>query len=404
MNIQKFFSPKKTLSEKRIKFIFWTILPLSSLNGMAVDLMAPALPAIATTLHVSSSAAKNLIALYLLGYALGNFCSGFLIDALGRKHILRTTLLGVISVSLLPAIFPNINILLLSRFLQGIMLGSIAVNIRAIASDILPPEKLVRMGTFFGSMYGVGTVIGPLLGGYLQFYGGWKACFLFFAVAPLISFLAVMFILPETHFDRHPLKLKTIHSHLSEVFHHRGFMGFVLIMGAVYSLMIAFNTVGPFLIQTRLHYTPLFFGKTALCLGATFLGATFVCRYFLKKYHLQRLLFVMIHAVFLIVLLSLFLSIFFGQSLLLLIGTNMVLFFATGFLFPMCMGAGMTLFRHISGTASATMFLINILMTSATAFLLSLVSIQSVSAMIIIDVVLMALCVLVYWMAFPEKS
>lgn len=385
------------LTEKKINLILWTLLPLSTLTGMAVDLVAPSLPAIAGALDVSSGITKNVITLYLLGYALGNFCSGFLTDAWGRKHILRIGLVGFIVASLLPLLVPTILAVLVSRFFEGVTIGTIVVVARAVYSDILSPEKLVRMGTLIGSMFGIGTVIGPLIGGYLQFYGGWKACFLFFTAIALIAFAAVLCVLPETHFRRHPLKFKTIKHHLVEVLRHQEFMALVLIMGAIYSLMIAFNTVGPFLIQIKLHHTPIFFGNTALCLGAAFLGATFFCRYCIKKYRVDQILFFTIHVFFLIALVAWSGSFFFSQSITLLLGVSMAMFFSTGFIFPMCMGKGMALFRHITGTATAMMFLINILMTSLTSFLLSFLNIQSTSAMISIYLVLLATCILIYW-------
>lgn len=44
-----------------------------------------------------------------------------------------------------------------------IQIGAIALLARTILSDILPPEKLVRLGTLIGTMWGLGPVIGPFL-------------------------------------------------------------------------------------------------------------------------------------------------------------------------------------------------------------------------------------------------
>ena len=145
------------LSEKRIQLIVWTLLFLMPLVGMAVDLIAPSLPAIASGLQVSTKMTKNVISIYLLGYALGNFFTGILTDALGRQKLIRIGLLGFVVVSLIPVFFPNITLLLLTRFLQGITLGAVGVLIRAICADVLSEEKLVRLGTFFGTMWGLGT-------------------------------------------------------------------------------------------------------------------------------------------------------------------------------------------------------------------------------------------------------
>ncbi|MFI0347504.1 MAG: Bcr/CflA family efflux MFS transporter [Chthoniobacterales bacterium] len=398
------FKSESQLPEKQTYRIFWLLLPLLSLNGMAIDLIAPSLPAIAINLHASASTVKNLITIYLLGFALGNFCSGFLTDSLGRKHILRTALLGFFMANLLPVIIPNINVLLLARFFQGITLGSIAIVIRAVVSDILPPQKLVRAGTLMGSMYGIGTVIGPLIGGYLQFYIGWKACFLFFAIVSFIVLIVIFFILPETSFQRHPLKLKIIRQNLLEVFRHRPFMALVLMMGNAYSLVIVFNTAGPFLVQTVLHHTSIFFGNIALCLGASFLAATFFCRYLIKKYQVEYLLAFITHAVFIMAVVAWVISILFNVTIFFLLGISIFVFFAVGSIFPMCMGKGISLFRHLAGTAGAVMFLINVLMTTVLSFLLSLIKVQNSSTMIAIDAVLLGSCLLIYWFAIRPSS
>ena len=93
-------------SGKKIQIMMWTLLLLSPIIGITVDLVAPSLPAIAAGLHVSPSLAKGVISIYLLGYALGNFFTGFLTDALGRQKLLRIGLLGFLLASLAPVVFP----------------------------------------------------------------------------------------------------------------------------------------------------------------------------------------------------------------------------------------------------------------------------------------------------------
>jgi len=57
------------LGPTRINLIVLTILGLSPLVGMGIDLITPSLPAISQDLAVSNTVTKNLIAIYLLGYA-----------------------------------------------------------------------------------------------------------------------------------------------------------------------------------------------------------------------------------------------------------------------------------------------------------------------------------------------
>ena len=385
------------LPEHHAKRVVWTLLGLTVLVGMGVDLIAPSLPAIANGLHVPNSAAKNIIAIYLLGYAFGNFFTGFLTDAWGRQKIIRISLFLFVIVSLLPVFFPSMDIILISRILQGITLGSYAVVARSVFSDILPPEKLTRMGTLIGTMWGLGPVLGPVIGGYLQFYFGWEAGFIFFSIIAFIGFIASFIIIPETHFNRHPLRLKTIKTNLIAVISNPLFMCIVVLMGLAYSLIIVFNTAGPFLIQNEFHYSPIFFGHVALWLGVVFLISTFACRHFLKKHSVEKLYLFVIHFFFIMTIASIISSFFFEKNIILIIITSALMYFSTGFIFPMSMGKGLSLFRHISGTATALMYLINVLITSLVSFIVSFIEVHNNTSLICMYSALLFCAVIVYW-------
>lgn len=374
------------------------------LVGMAVDLVAPSLPAIATGLQVSTSLAKNAISVYLFGYAIGNFLTGFLTDAWGRQRLIRLGLSAFIVVSLLPVFFPHITILLLARFLQGITIGAVAVLARAIFADVLPSEKLVRLGTLSGTMWGLGPVIGPIIGGYLQFYIGWQAGFVFFALVATLAFAAVFKWIPETHMNPHPLRLKTISHNLIEVLRDIKFMSMALLMGLIYSLIIAFNTAGPFLIQNQFNYSSIFFGHLAFFLGISFLITTFVCRYFLKRNTSQRLFLVSIHLFFILALLAVVASYFLPHSIELVIIASLLMFSACGFIFPLSMGTGLSMFRHIAGTATATMYLINILITVLMSFLISFVTMHNAIPLMWLYLLLLSAAVAVYWCMISGRA
>jgi len=385
------------LSEKRIQLIIWTLLCLMPIIGMTVDLVAPSLPAIDVDLSISNQVTKNIISTYLVGYALGNFFTGFLTDALGRQKLLHLGLFGFILVSLLPVFFPHIDILLLARFLQGVTIGSVAVVARTIFSDILPQEKLVRLGTVIGTMWGLGPVIGPVIGGYLQYYLGWKSCFCFFAIITFIAFIVTFIVVPETHFKRHPLNFKTIKNNFVEVITHKVFMALVILMGLAYSLIITFSTLGPFLIQSKLGYSPVFFGHFALCAGLFFLLGTFICRWLLKKYKVNKIFFIIVNLFFGVSIVAVVMSYIYATSIVLIAMVSVLMFFVTGNIFPLSMGKGLSLFRHIAGTATATMYLINILITSLIGFLISFINVENAISMMWIYLLLMLTCFIVYW-------
>ncbi len=386
-----------TISKNRKHLIIWILLLLMPIVGMAVDLITPSLPSMAISLDISSSDVKNVVSFYLFGYALGNFFIGFLTDALGRQKIMRICLASFILISLIPIFFPKIHLVLLTRFLQGVSLGGATVTSRAIYSDLLTPEELTPMGILIGSMFGLGPVIGPWIGGYLETYFGWQSCFSFFAIVISIEFVFIFLVLPETHFRRQPLKSSVIFNNFMTVIYHRRFFALIIIMGCTYSLMIVFNTVGPFLIQTKLQHTPIFFGRVALTLGVVFLIATFFCKSLLNKYSADQLLLFFINIFFIISIVNLILSYIFDNNLLLIGVASSCMFFATGFIYPLCLGSGLSLFQHIAGTATAAMIFLNVLMTGIVGFIVSLINMQDATFLMWVNFILIFIALVIYW-------
>lgn len=395
-----------TLSERKVQLIVWTLLCCNPLVGMAVDLVAPSLPAIAVGLHVLPSVAKGVISIYLFGYALGNFFTGFLTDALGRQKLLRLGFFGFVLASLTPVLFPSIQVLLVARFFQGLMIGAGSVIIRAVLSDILPSERLIRLGPLLSTMWGIGPIIGPIIGGYLQAYFGWQAGFCFFAIISSILLIVIFIVVPETHFNLHPLHFKIMKKDVVEILSHRTFLALIIIMGLMYSLIIVFNTVGPFLIQTEFHQTPIFFGRLAFCLGVVFLLSTILCRVLLKKLKTEQLFLVVINALLGLSLVFVLVSYFFPQNIGLIGMGTAFMFFGSGFIFPMAMGKGMSLFRHIAGTANAMMYLVNVLLTSLVSFLMSFISMNTTIPLMWVYFVLVFICSIIYWWFIrnPDKT
>lgn len=378
--------------------LIWVLLLLGPISGMTVDLIAPSLPGIARSLNISQSMAKNVITTYLLGYSLGSFIAGFLTDAYGRKNLLRVSIFGFVLASLLPVFFPNEQIVLIARALQGVFIAGQSAVCRATMADILTASELNNMGTMLGTMWGLGPVIGPVLGGYFQHYLGWQAGFVFFAVMSFILFVAVMIVMPETHLNPKPLRLKTAKSDMRDILRSRAFMGLVIIMGLTYSLLIIFNTLGPFLIQKSLGFSATYYGHFALVLGCVFLVSTMVCRRLLKQYSVTRLIHIGLYVFLALTLVALVFAYFSPMNIYFIGLASSIIFFMTGFVFPMAMGLGIGMFRHTAGTASSVMFLFNVLITTLVALISSFYHIDSAIPLIWAYIIVQIAIVIIYWL------
>ncbi len=385
-----------SLSRARITAIKLLILVLFPLLGMGIDLLAPSLPAISHNLQVSNTFSQSSITLFLLGLAVGNPIVGFLSDAVGRKKILLIGSFAFAVISLLPALLPSITVLLLIRFLQGLSIASFNITCRAVLTDILTQEEFTRFAPVMATMWGIGPIIGPVIGGYLQFFFNWQACFYFFAAYGLIGFMMVCVILPETHTHPIPLNFKTIKNNTVAISTHTVFLGSALLMALSFSLLIVFNTLGPFLVQVNFGHSAVYFGHVALWMGVSFLAGTLVCRQLLKKYSLAAIFPIILTFGFLVVVIGLASVYVWHENLKIFLYVSVAMFFACGILYPMSLAKGIGYFRHIVGSASAIMNLIILLITSLVTVLISLLNNISIPLIIQIYLALMILICVSY--------
>ncbi|MED7789078.1 MFS transporter [Francisella sp. 19X1-34] len=378
------------------------LLTFFTLTGMSIDLFAPSLPGISASLHIDPSTSKMVISIYLIGYALGNFIIGIVTDAIGRKLPLRISCTLFVIVSFLPPLIPNVYVLLIVRFLQGFLIGSMGVLSRGIFSDMFPPEKLLKLGPTLGLLWGLGPIIGPIIGGFLQEYFGWESGFYFFGILTLIITILVFIYIPETIAQKSKLQVSQVRSNIMEILGNKEFISICIAMGTGYSMIISFNTLGPFLVQGVMGYSPAYFGKLAIFLGCSFLPAPIIGRKLLDHYSIGRIFLMMTHFFILLIILFFILSFFIQDSIILLIVATMTVYFVCGSIFPISMGKGISMFRHISGTASAIMYLITMTISGLVAFTQGHLHAHTITDIISIYLVLMFVIVGLYWYKIKE--
>ncbi len=395
---------KLNLSQNKINLIIVASLGIYPLVGMGIDLIAPSLPAITRDLQTTNIFSKNLITLFLLGYALGNFFVGFLSDTIGRRKISLTGSAVFVIVSVLPAQLPHPFLILLSRFLQGFSVAAMAIAARASLADILLPAQLIRVSTMIATMWGIGPIVGPIIGGYLQFYFNWQACFYFYALFGFISLLSFYFFVPETHLNRQPMSFTQIKNNFITIVTHRAFLGLVMLMGLSYSLLIVFNTLGPFLIQTELGYSSVYFGHLAFCMGLIFLLGTFICRRLLHYYQPEKILLFATTFFTLAAITSVLVVYLDPNNIWVIVVPALLMFLGCGIIYPTAMGKASALFRHLAGSGSAVMNLINILITTLISLIMSLVNASNAIPMTWIYLGLMLLGTVCYWCLIRIQS
>lgn len=254
------------MNKNLIAIIALIVVPLS---GLAVDVYVPSLPYIATFFGVSSNLSQSTITIYLAGYAISQLIAGIVCDIFGRKISTVVPLAAFSLISLCIVLAHDIYIVLFLRFLQGFMVGFFAVAQRAIIIDIFKEDvkKLQSMANYLTIVWSIGPVIAPVIGGYLQHLFSWQANFIFLLSYSTIALILVILFVPETLVTRGRFDMGYLYASYSTILRTKGYNLGVLCSGLLYLINISFSTVGAFIVERQMGYSPVVFGYCALLLG-----------------------------------------------------------------------------------------------------------------------------------------
>jgi predicted MFS family arabinose efflux permease len=223
---------------------------------------------------------------------------------------------------------------------------------RSVILDLFEGRELQKMMTYMTMAWSIGPIIAPAIGGYLQDYFGWKACFYFLAAYSTSVFVVTLFFLPETSQHFHPFRIGHIITRYCQILFCWEYARGLMINSVLYSMIILFSVVGPFLIQNRLDYTPIEFGRIALLMGlAWFLGS--MTNRVIIDIPLAVKVKVCLWLMFAISLIALCIAFFFSLNIYNIVLPIFILLGLGGIIFPNYFTHSIALFPKATGSANA---------------------------------------------------
>lgn len=180
-----------------ISFIFITVL----IDVIGFGIIIPVIPSLIEQLTGEGiSKAAQYGGWIMFCYSIMQFIFapilGGLSDQYGRRPILLLALLGLSIDCVLQVWAPTIAWLFVGRILAGI-LGASYTTASAYIADISEPEKRAQNFGMIGAAFGVGFIIGPVIGGIASQWGV-RVPFIISAIVAFLNFLYGYFILPES--------------------------------------------------------------------------------------------------------------------------------------------------------------------------------------------------------------
>jgi DHA1 family bicyclomycin/chloramphenicol resistance-like MFS transporter len=187
---------------------------------------------------------------------------------------------------------PSIETLVAARFLQGVGACSATVMGRAIVRDLFDPARGARALAQVFFLLGLAPMFGPLLGGYLTVWLGWRAPFGVLLTAGVVLWLASWRLLHET--NRHPdptaTDFRTLAANAGRIVTHRAFVGYAACFTFTYCGLFAFLSASAFVLIEVLGVPPERYGLWFMLAVAGNMSGAYVCSRLTHRLSLARLL------------------------------------------------------------------------------------------------------------------
>jgi predicted MFS family arabinose efflux permease len=246
------------------------------LNGTTQSLFLPALPQIVEHFEVATFWGKALIPSFLAGVLTCQLFIGYLSDLFGKFRIMLILIAIYIVGALIGFSAPDIFILLLGMFVQGVGVGSIFALTQASMTDLYPKEIVAqKIGMITFSITWV-TALGILIGGSVTHHMGWRYTFL---VLGLYALLLYRFLWKaskkglEKDATKNHRPTQSYLSAYKSILSNKTFLKFAVCFAFVYSGQSVFYALSPFVIVHELQISPKDYGAMMFIpIGGLMLG------------------------------------------------------------------------------------------------------------------------------------
>jgi EmrB/QacA subfamily drug resistance transporter len=243
------------IGHRRRLIIIGALLLGMLLAALDQTIVATALPTIAGDLH-GLSHLSWVVTAYLLASTISTPLWGKLGDLYGRKTFFQASIVIFLIGSALAGLSHTMLQLIAFRAVQGIGGGGLLTGAQTIVADVVPARERGRYQGLFGSVFGVTSVLGPLIGGFFVDNLSWRWVFYVNIPIGIVALVVVAAVLP---------------GHLRRAPHKIDYLGTIFLAGAATSLVLLTSLGGTTYAWAS---TPIYLmGAGAVVCGALFVWA-----------------------------------------------------------------------------------------------------------------------------------
>ncbi len=330
---------------------------LVALGPLSTDLYLPSLPMLAQVFATDAARVQLTLSVFLAGFGAAQLFYGPLSDRYGRRPVLLVGLAIYFVASLVCMFAPSIDTLIIARFFQALGACAGPVLARAIVRDVYGPLQAARMMAYISGAMAVAPILGPVLGGWLTVWFGWRANFAALSLYAVVQGLAMTALLKESnaHLDPTATRPKRMLINFGQLLRSPNYMGYLLCFSAAYAALFSFISGSSFLLIDYYGLSPQRFGAAFGFVVSGYISGTVASAKLTIKLGVQRMVLMGALLGTAAGTLMLALALFDVHSIWAILVPMAIYLAAAGLIMPNAMGGALAPYAKMAGSASALM-------------------------------------------------
>lgn len=248
-----------------------TLLLLMTMTLLAVfplDVVLPSFPALSSHFHSTPSEIAESVSIFAIGLAVSLLLIGPLSDRFGRKKLLLAGI-ALSAIGATGCLFAEDFAWFLGfRVVQAVGCGTLALS-QALIQDLFAGRELERIRIWMTTAGGIFISSSPLMGTWLQLYGGWQASFYVFIVLAIVVWLWSARLLDDSRSQHRPSSVGFFSGYWL-LFSDIRFVGYWLISALAFACHFSFIVMSPLIFMEHLNLSAYQFAWALLLYGAAY--------------------------------------------------------------------------------------------------------------------------------------
>jgi MFS transporter, DHA1 family, multidrug resistance protein len=253
--------PRFRIGPQSKSFIFLLAASIA-LPSLSIDSCLASLPVIGVSLGVHPGDTVSILSLFMVGFAGGQLAFGPLSDRIGRRPALLFGCVLFAVAALGCAWAPTLTALAFWRFVQGLGAAAGSVITFAIIRDLFSGAAARSRLSYISVVGTIAPIVAPTVGGLIATWQGWRAVFVWLAVAAALLVVILLIGLEESLpiRNRHALRPRHLIANYWRVLSHRTCLLYLLIGGFSFGSLFAYVSGSAFVFVDVFGVDPRIYG------------------------------------------------------------------------------------------------------------------------------------------------